>query len=448
MKVRVYYCRKICWGRSAAGSRSDVNREEWRAQKGSGRRAAWERALKKKDDQSRRAGEKKSRNRSSRPPAPGKAAVTAVTLPDSREAANEARATVRVVAAATPKTIVPAAVSARKNVLALRPNALQPAMAPAPAAKTATKSSRKVAPGADKAAAEQVRVFQIFYEDWHKELLDPEFEPYDNRGVQSELHEFAVFEKLAESAEVAGAPLWGALSWRFSEKTGMSGKEWLEAVAARPGFDVYYCNPFPENEALYHNVWVQGEPSHPSFLELVTAVFNAAGLPHEELASIDISARFASANYFVATPAFWASYLRFVRLVLGKAERKMPARMRTLLHSRAADQNNFHFGATYVPFVVERLFTTFLTSEGASFKACKVPLPAREKQLNVHLRLLREMKDVAHKTNSKWMAACWVNYRNLYVNNTNGREWCQKYLRAITPTSVKFAGAKSAKETA
>ena len=57
----------------------------------------------------------------------------------------------------------------------------------------------------------------------------------------------------------------------------------------------------------------------------------------------------------------------------------------------------------------------------------------------MHLRLLREMKDVAHKTKSVWMAACWVNYRNVYVAQTNGREWCEKYLPGITPADVKFA---------
>jgi hypothetical protein len=48
------------------------------------------------------------------------------------------------------------------------------------------------------------------------------------------------------------------------------------------------------------------------------------------------------------------------------------------------------------------------------------------------------MKDVAHKTKSPWLAACWVNYRNLYLSQTNGAEWCKRYLRNITPTEVKF----------
>jgi hypothetical protein len=52
--------------------------------------------------------------------------------------------------------------------------------------------------------------------------------------------------------------------------------------------------------------------------------------------------------------------------------------------------------------------------------------------------LLREMKDVAHRTQSAWLAACWVNYRNLYLGQTQPKLWIQKHLRAITPTEIKF----------
>ena len=299
--------------------------------------------------------------------------------------------------------------------------------------------SKKLAQRARSAVStSSVRIFQIFYEDWHKQLLDPAFEPYDNRGVQSELQEFAVFEKIARSEKVRSAKFWGAVSWRFTEKSGLTGKAWLEAIDAHPGHDVYYCNPFAGNEALFHNVWSQGEPSHPSFLTIARAFFEAAGLPLERLTAIQPSRTFSAANYFAGTSSFWKGYLNFTRRALETAEANMPPHIKVALHSGGADPQGFHHRATYVPFIVERLFETYLATEGAGLKAFKVPLPEREKALNVHQRLLREMKDVAHKTNSKWLAACWVNYRNLYLYQTNGREWCDKYLRSITPADVQF----------
>ena len=98
-----------------------------------------------------------------------------------------------------------------------------------------------------------------------------------------------------------------------------------------------------------------------------------------------------------------------------------------------------HKGLTYVPFILERLFPIFMKSVGKKLSYQKIALPALDNQLNVHLRLLREVKNLAHSTKSPWMAAVWVNYRNLYLMQTNGKDWCAKYLRSITPTEIKFA---------
>jgi hypothetical protein len=97
-----------------------------------------------------------------------------------------------------------------------------------------------------------------------------------------------------------------------------------------------------------------------------------------------------------------------------------------------------HNGATYVVFIIERLLPIFLKTSGRHLKTFKIALPGKEAELNVHIRLLREMKDVAHKTKSAWLDACWINYRNLYFAQSRSREWCATHLRNVTPTSVRF----------
>ena len=284
-----------------------------------------------------------------------------------------------------------------------------------------------------------IRIFQIYFESWQRELLDPAFYPLDNSRGTSELLEFNVFDQLEKNAATQGASLWGALSWRFGEKTGMQGAEWVKQIVDHPGHDVYYCNPYPMNEALFHNMWLHGETRHPEFLTVLKAFFKAAGLDDKELTSIQPSSAFSAANYFVGSPAFWTRYIQFIKKTLVAADRQMPSDLRDLLHSRMADDRNLHAGATYVPFIVERLFAVFMRTEGKELKAFKIALPERERELNVHLKLLREMKDVAHRTKSAWLAACWVNYRNLYFSQTSGKAWCDKYLKAITPTEVHFS---------
>ena len=282
-----------------------------------------------------------------------------------------------------------------------------------------------------------IRIFQIYYESWQKELLDPAFASLDNANTTSELLEFDVFRRLASSAYVKDAKLWGALSWRFAEKTGMAGQDLLKVILNNPGFDVYFCNPVPENEALYHNLWLQGEISHPQFLSLIEAFFKAVQLPTEELIGIESDVLSSAANYFVATPKFWAIYLPWVQNVLTLANKKLPPKTRDLLHSSLADDRGLHGGANYIPFIVERLFPLFMKLHQSTLKGFKVALPERDRELNVHLKLLREMKEISHKTKSAWLAACWVNYRNLYLTQLRGKNWCQQHLASITPKEIR-----------
>jgi hypothetical protein len=311
-------------------------------------------------------------------------------------------------------------------------------VAQAPAAPVDAKLETKLASNPPRALNSPIRIFQIYFEGWQRELLDPAFYPLDNSRNASELMEFNVFEQLQRNAATQGAALWGALSWRFTEKTGMQGADLVKQIVEHPGHDVYFCNPHPFNEGLYHNMWVQGEVSHPNFLELSRLFHEAAGLDEKDLKAIDSSSNFSAANYFVATPKFWSLFIPFVKRVLVTADKQLDPQVRDVIHSKVADDKGLHAGATYVPFIVERLFMAFMRGEGKELTSYKIALPERERELNVHLKLLREMKDVAHKTQSAWLAACWVNYRNLYLSQTNGKAWCEKYLRAITPTEVRF----------
>lgn len=289
----------------------------------------------------------------------------------------------------------------------------------------------------------KLRLFQIYYRPEQLAALDPDFEPYNNGYDKSPLLEYNVFGKLAKSSKVIGAELWGALSWKFQEKTGLSGADLRKVIAANPGHDVYYCNPHPEFEALYHNLWLQGETAHPNFLVLCREFFEVASIPLEHLTAFVPSSQFASANYFVASPRFWADYTRFVDQAISKAEAGMSKTAKAMIYSAAADRKGMHAGASYLPFIVERLFAVFLANNLTKYSSLKYALPMVDEKLNVHLKLLKQMKDVSINNKSLWMSSCWVNYRNLYMSNAYGAEWCRKYLKGITPMDFKYIGQES-----
>lgn len=319
--------------------------------------------------------------------------------------------------------------------------------AASPATKTVKKAApAKVAarkPAAKKVAAKTaaaVKVFQFYAEGWQRELLDPAFVALDaSKLAPSELREVAVMGQLQQDAQLTkGVPLWGVVSWQFTEKTGLKGRDFVKQINDNPGHDVYFCNPYLSDEAAFHNTWLQGSTEFDQFLPLVQSVFKAAGLDATELTAVQPSMSYSRGNYLVATPKFWAAYLAFVGQVLAAAEKKLPPAVRKLMHTVVADPRGVYGGATYVPFIVERLLGYFMHKHGKGLKAFKLTLPKAEAGLNVHQKLLREMKNVAHQTKSPWLAACWVNYRNLFFSQTRTKAWCTKYLRAITPTDVHF----------
>lgn len=309
---------------------------------------------------------------------------------------------------------------------------------------TAPESSSQInkmnVPSADTwSTAKDICVFQIYYEAWQQQLLDPAFAAFDNTQIKSELMEFEVFERLFSSTAVKSANLWGAVSWRYNEKTRLTGTQLIKVIQANPGADVYYCNPHIANEALFHNAWLQGEVSHPQLITLCAALFAAIDWDPKELYSIHHSDSWSTANYFVGTTAFWEQYLKFIREVLTIAEKKLDASLLNLLHTKTGDARGLHGGATYIPFIIERLFQMFMKTSGKYLKKFKIDLPERERELNVHLKILRDMKNNAHQTESQWLAACWINYRNLYLTQFYGQAWCQRYLRIVTPTEIHFA---------
>lgn len=283
-----------------------------------------------------------------------------------------------------------------------------------------------------------IKIFQIYYQERQSPLLDPDFEPYDNAGDSSPLLEFNVFTKLLQSKELQDVKLWGALSWKFGQKTGLSGAQFKKEIAANPGYDVYFCNPHSEIEVLYHNLWLQGEAAHPNFIALCKEIFEVAGLPAELLIEIQPSLNFATANYFVATPTFWKRYAAFVSRVLLAANKKLSPTARAILFSSTADPSGVHAQASYIPFVIERLFSVFLRTDGHEFRAYKIAPKDANQQPNVHLKLLGEMRSFACRTKSAWMASCWAHYRNLYLSNAYGTPWANRYLRSITPTTTAF----------
>ena len=202
-------------------------------------------------------------------------------------------------------------------------------------------------------------VYQIMYSDNVVGEFDPAFIKYDCRDKpEPDKREIAHMLRFYDENvwKSQGAEHFGLVSPKFSEKSGISGKAFIDWVDANPGYDIYFVNPFPQLSYWHFNVWTQGEFWHPGLIDLANALFEAAGLsisvnelPRNTAASLLYS------NYWVGNEKFWRIYLTFVRKLftavddLEESDRKKLFKMAP------------HYApATYFPFVFERLLSTFL----------------------------------------------------------------------------------------
>jgi hypothetical protein len=100
-----------------------------------------------------------------------------------------------------------------------------------------------------------------------------------------------------------------------------------------------------------------------------------------------------------------------------------------------------HAQATYLPFIVERLFTVFLAHQGAHFKAFKYRTKNPESPTNEHLTMLETLKNRAVLAQDGWLARVWVNYRNAYACLAYGRHWLRQFHAAAMPRRTVFASS-------
>jgi hypothetical protein len=323
------------------------------------------------------------------------------------------------------------------------------APAPAPRPKGSRPRRRTTATVADAAPAPApaptpatspavgARVFQVFHEGWQKELLDPAFVALDQSRKGSELPELALPQALLQHKAIEGVRLWGLVSWRFTQTTGLSGQDLLRALEPHGEADVCHLHAAPEQEGLFHNAWVQAETEHPGLLEIARALLKAAELPTEDLGALQHAQDYAPGTVVIGTRDFWLGYVAFLQRLVG-ASKKLEPQAQAQLYANLPHEHGLGGQTSLLGVMLRLVLPLYLKTEGTAFKAHKLALPAKERALNVHQQLLKEMKDVAHRTHSTWLAACWVNYRNLYLNQTQGKAWCQKHLRNITPTEIRF----------
>lgn len=192
-------------------------------------------------------------------------------------------------------------------------------------------------------------LYQIFYKPGDMTPMEG-CVPLDNReNPRPDLREYYIFDNFVERLiDECPTDRFGFISPKFEAKTRIKPVQFLD-FANKVDSDVVIYNMCKVQEAMYYNVWVQGDRYHPGISKLFSEM---TGIDPALIFNTRLDWCFSS--YFIASKHFWKGYLYTLR------------DLKTKFDSRP--KNDFYHGSAgyddptlnYWPFFVERWFSTYL----------------------------------------------------------------------------------------
>lgn len=200
--------------------------------------------------------------------------------------------------------------------------------------------------------------------------------------------EFALYLHVFREQKHKHAQMTGILSPKFKLKTGIAPKSFLDFVRANISADVVYINPFPQIPYFSYNVWMQGEVAHPGLTQCGQDLIRAAGLPWR-LSELRRQKHdvVCYSNFWLGSQEFWEGYVGRVLQPIGSY---LEANRNSAI-SRAVLQDTLHTDPVpYLPFIIERLFSTYLSETPEVSRAAWMFTPdeVRDRCVNQYERIL------------------------------------------------------------
>lgn len=201
-------------------------------------------------------------------------------------------------------------------------------------------------------------IFQIFYDDVTRSLIDKGFTPFDNIiNPRPDWCEYWSFRSIWEQKRsgLSSSDYLGIFSPRFREKTGLSSAEVFEAVDSSEQ-SVISFSPHLHHIAMFNNVFEQGEKWHPGLIQTMTATLKYLGISFDCSATLGTLKNTIFSNYFVARVSVWDDLMVLGEGLFNAAENG------TLALQQALNQDVPYFRGP-VPmkvFVFERMINVLL----------------------------------------------------------------------------------------
>jgi hypothetical protein len=206
------------------------------------------------------------------------------------------------------------------------------------------------------------KIFQGYYDEYSRKQIGPAVVPVDIRfNVNHPLCEYNIYKTLLNNGTMDpdSGPV-GLVSMKFKLKCAVDIETFSDycELAFSKGADVVFINPMIAGQALYKNVWEQGEHvGHENIYGMYVSIFTEQEVQRMTWMS---KSTFAFCNYFVGNAKFWKRYIEFCDRMLLNLEglRHILPPLYEIVYKSANYQRKLE--KDYRPFVIERLFSSFL----------------------------------------------------------------------------------------
>ena len=158
---------------------------------------------------------------------------------------------------------------------------------------------------------DSIFIYQIFYDQASKAMLDPGFIPLDNSlNERPDWYEFWVIRDFLKKNKLQENGWYGFLSPKFTLKTGFNSSILFDAIEkCCECSDVCIISNSWDQLAYFLNPFEQGEFWHPELLKLSQCFFDKIGINMDLATLVTHSKISVFSNYIIAKPRFWEEWL-------------------------------------------------------------------------------------------------------------------------------------------
>lgn len=206
----------------------------------------------------------------------------------------------------------------------------------------------------------KIFVYQIYYDQASKQLLDPGFIPLDNTSNERpDWFEFWVIRDFLNNQQLEENAWYGFLSPKFQAKTGLKSNQVLGFVNTyAQQCDVALFSPCWDQSSYFQNPFEQGDIWHPGLFDLSQLFLDTVGMKLNIRSLVTDTSTTALGNYIVAKPIFWREWLDIANKFFEMVEKE-----ENIISDRAANLTSYSSKSDLLPmkaFLQERLATAIL----------------------------------------------------------------------------------------